>query len=189
MYKLFIILIVIAFSLRCSNNFFSGDSKDTPREPKFTIDSKLGEAKYFKEFLLSIKSKDCVLLQNYLDDRVYFHVGENKKGTFERSNAYLESKYLFSVCNLFFETKTMRDRLSLIGETSLSNLHYFSPSDMLQTSQEIRFTYEKKGNIVGIEFIAGQANRPESLSKKLEFIFRCPKGIANPCFINSFSFQ
>lgn len=188
MKKICFVITVFVFFLRCSDNYFLGGKKDTPEEPKISIDNKLGDAKYFKEFLTSIKAKDCVSLLNYFDDQVNFQFGENQKGTFERSNAYLESKYLFSVCNLFFETKTMRDRLTLIGGTSLSNLQYFPPSELLKTSHEIQFTLKKNGNKVAIVFIAGQANHPESLSQKLEFIFRCPNGNTNRCFMNSFSF-
>lgn len=161
-----------------------------PKKLRFTIDEKLGEAIYLKQFVEAIKNQDCVSLLKNLDEKVEFQFGERKISAFEHENAYLETNFLFSICNLFFDTKVMRERLLLLGGTSLSNLEYLSPLAVLEKSPEIKMiASETKEQDVKVIFGGAMNERFETISRDVEFKFHCPNGFQNQCLLFYFSFK
>ncbi|MBM9592373.1 hypothetical protein JWG41_18160 [Leptospira sp. 201903075] len=191
--KLIYLLVLLGIFLNsCSEKEISLEiNPEEEKKQRIVIDKKLGEATYFKEFLSTIKNKDCITLLNYFDDTVNFSFGERQNGTFQRSTSFLEVKYLFSACDLFFDSTEMRRRLSFLGGNSLSNLHFSSPLDMLEKSLEIRFLAtegENKESEVDLALIGGLIQRPETHSRKVDFKFRCPDGFLRKCYMYTFTF-
>lgn len=187
MKSILIQLLILLMVFNCSET-----KTEEPKKLRFTIDKELGEAIYLKQFVEAIKNQNCVSLLKNLDEKVEFQFGERKIRTFEHENAYLESNFLFSICNLFFDTKVMRERLLLLGGTNLSNLQYLSPLGVLEKSPEIKMiiseTKEQEKDVKVI-FSGAMNDRFESISRDVEFKFHCPIGFQNQCLLFYFSFK
>lgn len=191
MRRLSIFLIGFSFMFACTEK---ENPKALPSEPaglKIIVDDELGDGAYFKDFLDAIKNKDCKHILSMLDEKVHFSLGEGTNAIFSGKTGYREEKLKFSICDLFFDSIIVKQRVIDILETNDFEYEYGSPRDWLDKSREIRFiTMEEKngGSKVNVVFLGGRSFKPEAESRDVDFLFSCPDGFMKKCFLYSFSF-
>lgn len=191
MRRLSIFLIGFSFMFACTEKENPKDLPSKPAGSKIIVDAELGDGAYFNEFLEAIKNNDCKQILSKLDDKVYFSLGENSNAMFSRKTGYQEEKLKFSICDLFFDSNIVQQRVIEIFETNDFEYEYGSPRDWLDKSRKIRFiTMEEKngGSKVNIVFLGGRSFKPEAESRDVDFLFSCPDGFMRKCFLYSFSF-
>ncbi len=179
---------------------FSCSEKEKPitklKEPmvqEIIPDKELGDGVYYRDFLKAIKNNDCKVILSILDDTVYFSTGEKTDAIFRRKDEYLEEKYKFSICDLFFDTHTLQKKIAILFNTEEIELSFISPREWVDKSMKIRFIAMKAtsdGDEVNIAFFGGRYFYPEDHyrnSRDLDFMFRCPSGFQKKCYLYSYT--
>ncbi|MDZ4725653.1 MAG: hypothetical protein SH817_05825 [Leptospira sp.] len=194
MKRLTLTLIYMLCFTFCSKSKDAQDLQSAPKTQQIIIDKELGEGEKFNEFLNIIKIRDCNLIKKVLDEKVYFSLGEGIAGEFSQSNNHQEKTYNISLCDLFFDSDILQERISVLDGTNKKNNYFQSPSYWLEKSPEIRFiamdeTSAGNGRKVNVAFFGGRYSKPNTSSRNVDFMFRCPNGFREKCFLYSFSFE
>lgn len=193
MKKFFIFVIGFLTLISCSEKAAPVVEAIESNKQRVVVAEKLGEGKYYKDFIASIKNKDCKSIQNVSDDTVYFSAGERTNAIFRRKNGFLEDKHKFSLCDLFFDTKIMQRKIAVLFETEELEPSFISPLEWLNKSKKISFLAMEAtsdGDEVNVAFLGGRYFYPEEPyrnSRDLDFLFRCPNGFQKKCYLYSYT--
>lgn len=186
MKRLTLTLIYMLCFTFCSKSKEAQDLQSAPKTQQIIIDKGLGQGTQFMEFLNAIRIKNCAGIISNLDDSVILSFGEGIEVEFIRRDLFKERKRGFTVCDLLFETKELYNYL----EDSMIE----SSSFWLGKSSEIRFiamdeTSAGYGKKVNVALFGGRYSKPNTSSRDVDFMFRCPIGFNKKCFLYYVSYE
>jgi hypothetical protein len=187
--RIYIVLASLLFISACNKTEITSELEKEKNHPLLKIDPKLNDGIQFKTFINIIDSKDCNSLKLILYDRFSIGLGEGNLAEFMKHNKYLESKYQFSVCDMFFDTDILQTRIALLDETNEKQKYYKSPYELLSRSKEINVhaygIVRPNGDLeVGVAFFGVRVNRADYKSHDVSFMFRCPRGYLEKCYLS-----
>jgi hypothetical protein len=195
MKRILVILIGINILFYCSEKNAPSVQPIEQKEQQIVVDKELGEGKQFKEFLNSIRTKNCNGIVSNLDDTVYLSLGEGIDAEFRRKDKFREQKWGYSICDLFFDRGVLPSKFGRPAPVYSEDPYFLNSAHWLEKSIEIRFIAMKatsSGDEVNAAFFGGRhyyPDQPGRTSRDVDFLFRCPNGFQEKCYLYSYSFN
>ncbi|TGN14193.1 hypothetical protein [Leptospira ilyithenensis] len=179
----FVLICIFCIFFGCFNETLTSD--DNSFESKVKIRAELGTGDQFKDFLKIIQSKNCANVTEILDTKFIFNRGGIKDiFEFKRKNKYKEKKHGFHVCDLFFDSKTMIERIAIIDQSELTQPFCKSPFELLSTSKGISIHGDDSENRKDV-FVNFYSRKKGSQidSNDAILLFSCPRGFNFKCYL------